>query len=501
MGDQPIASPGEGVTSPPVDDAVKPYQIHVPTKHLDRTREKLELTRLPHEGKAADSAKFWDPRATVERLVDSWLDQYSWRDYESEMNATLPQFRTTVKVPGSEALVRLHCIHARSQKTGSIPLLLIPPFPFANVSLMGLVKLFTAPEDQDAQAFHLVIPSFPGIGFSDPIPDDAPPIATTAHMFDTLMSRLSYPHYLVTNSSPSFMSPAQIDWKLAHHLATHYPNSCAGVHLISPPMNPPRPQDGMAEWGKWKLAKFFHAPLWGYRSEDFEALGQVSAASAMALAGSRTVAKKKTRGLRAVAAAAQLGLGRIVFHDPNFLAYALCDSPTGLIVFVLRALRAWSGSGDVPFGDKELINLVLLAWIPGPEYGLRYWARCAGGEDVKAEKKGLKPRVAVTVFMGDEKPDEKDGTEEYACPAWANTKYSLVSTRRVRGKPGLLAWTRPEEIALGVRGLAKEALKAYSKLKAIVTAPLEGVVVADEGGTDPASVQENPGAVVAAQAP
>ena len=99
--------------------------------------------------------------------------------------------------------MRIPFIHARSPHDDAVPLLLIPPFPLTNLSLAHLIPRLTNPQDATAsQPFHVVIPTLPGLGFSDPLPPTAQPIAASADILNTLMtSRLSYAHYLVTNAS------------------------------------------------------------------------------------------------------------------------------------------------------------------------------------------------------------------------------------------------------------------------------------------------------------
>ncbi|OIW30295.1 alpha/beta-hydrolase, partial [Coniochaeta ligniaria NRRL 30616] len=468
--------------TPAVGDEVKPYKIHVSTKYLDLTRQKLELTRLPHEGSAPKSEDWWEPKPQVEPLIDFWLEKYSWRDHEKVLNETLPQFRTAIDISTSETPVRLHFIHIRSPHANAIPLLLIPPFPFCNLSLGHLVTPLTEPEDAaNEQPFHLVIPSLPGLGFSDPLPNNTPIIFTCAEVLNTLMSRLSYPHYLATNSGAASMSPAEIDWKLVNTLATHYPDSCLGTHFISPPLAAPKIHEAPWEWTKWSLANFFHAGILGYSDDDFVALGRTYESWSTSGGGRKRPPTPQ-----------QFGLNKLGLREPNTLAYALCDSPTGLLVFVMKALRTLGPRTN--FTPEQIVTLTELAWLPGPEYAMRFWAHCATHDEEEEKDKttkktgaqAAKPRVAITVFTGGKDytptaavsgsegavgteagdveltalppPLPTDDKQKYVCPAWGNAHYNVVHTQRVAEKPGLLAWERPEVIAAGVRGLAKEVL-------------------------------------------
>jgi hypothetical protein len=189
--------------------------------------------------------------------------------------------------------------------------------------------------------------------------------------------------------------------------------------------------------------------------------------------------------------------------DPNTLAYALCDSPVGMLAFVLRGLRlsAGLGEGKGRLTQEELITLTSLMWLPGPEGMLRFWAACGKHREKEQQRKGPKPRVAITVFTGgtgsgkgkqtasataavDEKeldlwptPEEVAGRKESYCPpAWAKPLFNVVHTQRVSGpSSGLLVLEQPDVILAGIRGLAKAVLAKGPRLAPVT--PLQGVVI------------------------
>lgn len=186
----------------------------------------------------------------------------------------------------------------------------------------------------------------------------------------------------------------------------------------------------------------------------------------------------------------------------------MCDSPTGLLVFALKGLRLLAPR--LPFTPEQIITFTNLAWLPGPEYAMRFWAHCATHDKTRSDtpkKQATRPRVGITVFLGEtgadagtgeravaaqdandrtiqlEAPTKTDASTGYVCPAWANTHYSVLFSQRARGLPGLLAWERPHVILTGLRGLAKEILRVDRRLQAAPveeeeanTVPLEGVV-------------------------
>ncbi|GAB1314381.1 Putative epoxide hydrolase [Madurella fahalii] len=508
----------------PLTDEVRPYKIHIPTKHLDLTRQKLELTRLPHEGSVPEStaAGTWHPKPVIEPLIDYWLDTYTWRAVESRLNTTLPQFRTAISLPGLQSPIRIHFIHARSPHPSAIPLLLIPPFPLTNLSLATdeLLKVFTNPDPnpeqeettQQSQAFHLIIPSLPGVGFTDPLPDpfllsegegegdgeggteDANRvIPAVAAALDTLVhDRLGYAHYLASGAAPPSSPGGAVDERIVRWLARHRSATCAGAHLISPsglraPSLFSKQGAGVGEWVRWVVARGLireHGAglgFGGYEGADFAALAR----------------GRKRRRARTRTRTGGAGLLAPV-SEPNTLSYALCDSPVGMLAFVLRGLRLAGTAGTAAataaagrFTQEEVVTMTSLAWLPGPEGMLRFWSACARQREEETKARA-KPKVAITVFTGvggSGKGKQKEtvastdkqqqqvpglfptveevpsGREEYAPPAWANTLFDVVYTQRVPGpSSGLLAFEQPEVILTGVRGLAKELLARDSRL-------------------------------------
>ncbi|KAI0977450.1 alpha/beta-hydrolase [Xylaria arbuscula] len=460
-----IEEPASVGDSSAATEEVKPYKIHVSSRHVNLTKQKLEIARLPHELDEPRSKDWWQPKSQVEPLLDFWVEQYQWRDQEQILNG-LPQFRTGFTVPHSKSPIRIQFIHARSSHSDVIPLLLIPPFPISSLSLGHLIKLFIDPTEPDNQLFHLVIPSLPGLGFSDALPANSAVISSTADLLDSLMKRLGYSFYLTSNTGAGDSSPSQIDYKIADWLSTQYPDSCLGTHLISPPLVQPKLKAEPLAWAKWSIARFFEASILGYHSDDFPVLRQ----------GGVGRPKRSTTG-------GNLQPHKLGFAEPNSLAYALCDSPTGLLVFVIKGLKLLAPQKE--FTPLEIINFTQLAWFPGPESAMRFWAHCARHPETASKKSSKKPHVALTVFLGAEKGAATGGSSDgkaetgaevfdrvqapYSCPSWAKSRYTVLHTNRASGNAGLLAWERPEIIAAGVRGLAAAVLRVDKRLQLSAT--------------------------------
>jgi pimeloyl-ACP methyl ester carboxylesterase len=380
------------------------------------------------------------------------LEQYSWRDEEAEFNASLAQFRTAIRLTNYDDPVRLHFIHSRSTHANAVPLLLIPPFPFTNLSLAHLIGHFTTPDDATKDMpFHLVVPSLPGLGFSDAIPSHERMMPLIAELFDKLMRRLGYAHYLATNTAATSNTVSDIDWRVINHIAVLYPDSCLGVHLISPRFGAPTFQNAPLEWVKWKTATAVSTPMLGYSREDISASKQ-------------GMFRKQAPNIS--------GMGMDKLFEPNTLAYALCDSPTGLLLFILMVLRILGPNHE--FSNKEIIRITELTWLPGPEGILRILANSASTSD-NLKTGSSKPKVGITTFSGNQN-HEIGGTESntsskksssgvYTCIAWGRRRYDIVSSQCLPGNPGLLAWERPKAIAAGVRKLAKAIVASDKRLQ------------------------------------
>lgn len=331
-----------------------------------------------------------------------------------------------------------------------MPLLLIPPFPLTSLSLGHLIQPLTDPANAEAtQPFHLVIPSLPGLAFSDALPSNAPPISTTARLFDQIMKGLNYPLYIASNTGSASASPAGIDWRLAKHLSNHYSRSCLGFHFISPQLSAPKFGNSASEWAKWTVARLLGSPMLGYSKDDFTAL--------------QSYGKENTVQDVEMASGGEI--------EPNTAAYALCDSPTGLLLYVLKILRTLGPKKKLT--QKDIITLTSLIWLPGPEAALRFWAQCASKtEPIEARSPPVKPRVTITVFLGEDEQADQPKTlpraakGKYVCPSWANTEYHVLHSKRVTGKPGFLASDRPEVIFDGVRDLAKAILAKDKRMQA-----------------------------------
>ncbi len=177
-------TPSEG------DDAVRPFRIDVPQADLDDLRERLARTRFP----APLPGDGWDtgvPVAYLRGLVGYWRDGYDWRAQETALNQ-YPQFTTVIDGQA------IHLLHVRSAEPGALPLVLTHGWPGSFVEFLDVIGPLTDPVahgGEAADAFHLVIPSLPGFGFSAPVTEPGWDTTRTAAAWAELMRRLGYDRY------------------------------------------------------------------------------------------------------------------------------------------------------------------------------------------------------------------------------------------------------------------------------------------------------------------
>jgi hypothetical protein len=142
-------------------EAIHPFRIHVPDKDLADLRHRLVATRWPEKETVADDSQ-GVPLATMQELVRHWQTDYDWRKIEARLNA-LPQFIT--EIDGLD----IHFIHVRSKHDKALPLIITHGWPGSVIEQLKIIDPLANPTAHDGtatDAFHLVIPSLPGYGFS-----------------------------------------------------------------------------------------------------------------------------------------------------------------------------------------------------------------------------------------------------------------------------------------------------------------------------------------------
>jgi pimeloyl-ACP methyl ester carboxylesterase len=170
---------------------VKPFQVEIPEEKIDDLRRRIEETRLPSK-ELVDDRSQGVQLATIEALADYWSSEYDFGRVESRLNA-LPQF--TTEIDGED----IHFVHVRSQHEDALPLIMTHGWPGSVIELLETIGPLTDPTAHGGSAedaFHLVLPSLPGYGFSA-VPNELGWFAGRfAEAWGKLMPRLGYSRYV-----------------------------------------------------------------------------------------------------------------------------------------------------------------------------------------------------------------------------------------------------------------------------------------------------------------
>src|SRR5215208_5889928 len=180
------------MTSPVGEEAaVRPFRIDVPEEDLVELRRRIEATRWPSKELVPDRSQGVQ-LATMQELACYWATDYDWRKAETKLNA-LPQF--TTEIDG----VDIHFIHVKSPNENALPLIMTHGWPGSVIELLETVGPLTDPTAHGGQAqdaFHLVLPSLPGYGFSGEPTELGWNVGRVAQAWAELMHRLGYTRYV-----------------------------------------------------------------------------------------------------------------------------------------------------------------------------------------------------------------------------------------------------------------------------------------------------------------
>src|ERR687883_679961 len=211
---------------------VRPFRIDVPEEDLDDLRRRIAATRWPSKELVEDRSQGVQ-LATMQELVRYWTTDYDWRECEAKLNA-LPQF--TTEIDG----VDVHFIHVKSPHKNALPLIMTHGWPGSVVELIGTVGSLTDPTAHGGtseDAFHLVLPSLPGYGFSAEPAELGWDLGRTARAWAELMRRLDYSRYVAQGGD--------VGAGITDAMARQAPEGLIGIHtnLLVPALGAPMPTD------------------------------------------------------------------------------------------------------------------------------------------------------------------------------------------------------------------------------------------------------------------
>jgi pimeloyl-ACP methyl ester carboxylesterase len=386
---------------------VRPFEVHVPDGDLADLQRRIAATRWPPKETVADRSQGVQLAASRD-LVTYWGSEYDWRRCEARLNA-LPQFTTEIDGLG------IHFIHVKSDHPDALPLILTHGWPGSVIEMLGIIARLTNPAAHGgtaADAFHLVIPSLPGYGFSGQPASAGWDPGRVARAWAELMNRLGYTRYVAQGGD--------IGAGVTDAMAIQAPDGLAGIHLNflrRPPLEvaaallgrAPVPRLTDTEWAAF--AAFGAQARKGYIAEQ----GQ----------------------------------------SPQTIGYALTDSPAGLAAWMLDhdadsyGKIARTFGGGQPAGaltrDSVLDNITLY-WLTNTAApaARMYWesARSTAAAAGHAPPQVSLP-VAFTVFPG----------EIFRAPrSWAEKVYPNLTYFNEADRGGhFAAWEEPDLFATEIR--------------------------------------------------
>jgi pimeloyl-ACP methyl ester carboxylesterase len=304
---------------------VVPYRVEIPAADLDDLRDRLRRTRWA-ERETVDDWSQGIPLDYLRELCEYWADGYDWRVTERRLNT---YGQVVVTVDG----VAVHALHVRSPHEDATPLVMTHGWPGSIVEFLEVIDPLTNPTAHGgdaADAFHLVLPSLPGYGFSGKPTVPGWGVERIADAWAELMPALGYQRYAAAGG----------DWgaMVSSSLATRHPAAVIGLHLVMPTVD---------------LAAY-------------AAAGDLDEADRASLAAAGDFRRWEQ------------GYSSQQSTRPQTLGYGLVDSPAGLAGWIVEKFRAWADCDGHPenvFTRDQLLDNVMFYWLPatGASSARLYW--------------------------------------------------------------------------------------------------------------------------------
>jgi epoxide hydrolase len=294
---------------------VQAFEAHATDTDLDDLRARLAAARLPEAEtvyRAAPDPRRWDqgvPLADLVDVVNYWRTGYNWRSFETRLNQ-IGQFRTTIDDLG------IHFLHRRSTRADATPLILTHGWPGSIAEFTHVIDELADPKSADAPAFHVVVPSLPGFGYSDKPATTGWGTEKIAAAWVKLMGRLGYSKFVAHGG----------DWGgvITTILGGRFPEHVLGIHTTFAQAPPGLPADGLTAAER----------KWTEETRDF---------------WRHHAAYAKQQATR-----------------PQTIGYSLVDSPVGLLAWILDKFAEWTDTEDSPFetiSRDSVLDNITLYWL------------------------------------------------------------------------------------------------------------------------------------------
>jgi pimeloyl-ACP methyl ester carboxylesterase len=405
------SGPGPATASTGGPNGILPFHINIPDADLAELRRRVLATRWPEREKVPDATQGVQ-LATIKALANYWATEYDWRKVEARLNA-LPQFIT--EIDGLD----IHFIHVRSKHENALPLIVTHGWPGSIIEQLKIIEPLTNPTAHGASAsdaFHLVIPSLPGYGFSGKPDTTGWDIPRITRAWVTLMKRLGYTRFVHAGGD--------VGAQVGDELGVEAPVGLLGVHSNMPGTVP-------AEVSR--ALNFHEPPPAGLSAEEKHAWDQLD------------FFYKKG-----------LGYANEMSLRPQTL-YGLEDSPVGLAAWILdhdagsyaMLARAIDGQPEGLSKDDILDNITLY-WVTNTAVSSArlYWDASQTAKKGFFDVKGV---VAVP-FAVSAFPDEI-----YTAPrSWAEKAYpKLIYYNKLPKGTHFAAWEQPQFYSEEIRAAFK----------------------------------------------
>jgi epoxide hydrolase len=348
------------------DTTIQPFRIEIPQAEVDDLKARVRHARWPLQPDGVG----WErgvPLEYLKNLADYWADGFDWREQEARLNE-LPQF--TTEINGQ----RIHFLHVRSPEPDALPLILSHGWPSSPFEFLDVIGPLTDPRSHGgdpADAFHVVVPSLPGYGFSAPMREAGwGNLFRVAQAWAELMSRLGYERYAVHGTD--------VGSGVVGMVAMVEGERVVGSHLTGTmaamPFGPPLGIEGLSEADQTRAERFNR-----FRDDG-------------------------------------LGYLHMQATRPQTLAYSLNDSPVGQLAWIVEKFREWTDPAaelpeDAVDRDRLLTN-VSVFWFTGSGAssahatyeGMKAYREMAATQSQAAdagEGEHAGPPTAVAVFAAD----------------------------------------------------------------------------------------------------
>ncbi|MER5911958.1 epoxide hydrolase family protein [Streptomyces sp. NPDC001982] len=372
--------------------SIRPFRVNIPEQDLADLRRRIIATRWPDRETVHDQSQGVQ-LAKIKELSRYWGTAYKWRNVEARLNS-LPQFLT--EIDGLD----IHFIHVRSRHANALPMILTHGWPGSILEFLKVIDPLTNPTAHGGRAedaFHLVIPSMPGYGFSERPTNTGWGPDRIARAWAVLMGRLGYKHYVAQGG----------DWGavISDKMAVQQPAGLLGIHVNFPATVP-------ADIAK-KLTCGDPVPA-GLSSDEKAAYEKLA-----------TFYKTGS------------GYSAMMVTRPQTVGYGLSDSPVGLAAWMYDKFATWTDSGGDPervLTKDEMLDDITLYWVTNTAVSSArlYWENNANNFNAVS----VSIPAAITVFPG----------EIYQAPrSWASRSYhKLFYFNQVRKGGHFAAWEVPD---------------------------------------------------------